>query len=1073
MQSSSQPPKISIVTPSLNQGRFLQQCLDSVAAQNWGNLEHFVIDGGSTDDSLEILKRNDQLTSFVSERDSGAAHAINKGLAKCTGDIVAWLNADDFYLPGAFEELAAKWREKPDASFWFGNGLRVDEAGKTKAVFNPGPIIYNRDALIEGLDYILQPATFMNPKVLKEAGGLNIDLRWSFDWELWIRLAELAPPATIDVPLAASREWGATLTANGGFRRAEELRLMAERYSGKATTHGAVSYWLDTLVNAMKSDPSLFKGDVQSALHEFWCAVQSDMQRLSVNTMGMPTSRSAEPERPAILGDLFPRYSGASDSLTRRVKRVLRKIVRLVGADRPTTSHQPKLNPLPIKEGDIEIVSFAERPQPLQSGIERLVENANDIARHPGEIERLVIGVDLFPLNAGTSGGIVPWVKGVLREMVRLYPMDRVVLFHRPGPPPLLFEGENVEFVPLAEHPVAFYSEMARHCEYLHVRAIIRTYPQEHHPNIPFERQIFVIPDIQHEFFPEFFAKDVLAARRRAFAYALSCGGAIATMTDHSRATLVKNGWTITDDVFLMPAALPEELRAEPADGALPEKARAFDRFFYMPANIWLHKNHHRLFEAFRDVQPLLPPNTGLVLTGSPDGFIDAIKGFEDLPIVHLGFVPHEQVAALFREAVALVYFSLFEGFGMPLLEAFNHGTPVLCSNAASLPEVGGDAVLSCDPTDVRAMTQLMSRIVNEEGLRECLSAKAAKRLAAYNWATPAHSLRAALNRVAHAPTREKRRPLLSIVMPTRNHAHFIRASIDSVLSQSYENVELVVMDGASTDETVEILKSYGDKIRWISEPDKGQADAINKGMQKVGGDILAYLNSDDILLPGALEKAVAYFNDHPECDMIYGNADYIDEDGNITGLYTTAEFTFERLMQDCCVCQPAAFWRRRIAERTGPFNAELQTAMDYDYWLRIASGGGIIRHTSEKLAQSRLHKDAKTLAMRGKIFEEVFDICEEHGGYVSYSYYNGLWSYRLYESWAGGATFRRILPRAYRLPAMFHFSSQLVRIRRKRHNIRSVARTVFSVVDRRSPAIGTVLRKAWRRSSTLRRGFS
>ena len=196
-------------------------------------------------------------------------------------------------------------------------------------------------------------------------------------------------------------------------------------------------------------------------------------------------------------------------------------------------------------------------------------------------------------------------------------------------------------------------------------------------------------------------------------------------------------------------------------------------------------------------------------------------------------------------------------------------------------------------------------------------------------------------------------------------------------------------------------------------------------------------------------------------------------EDGKITGTYATAEFTFERLMQDCCICQPAAFWRRRISERTGPFNAELQTAMDYDYWLRIGSSGGIIHHTFEKLAQSRLHKDAKTLAMRGTIFAEVFNLCDAHGGSVSYSYYHGLWYYRLYESWAGGATLRRILPRAYRLPAMCHFSGQLLRIRRNRDNMRYVARTVFSVIDRRSPAVGTLIRKAWRNSSTLRRGFS
>jgi glycosyltransferase involved in cell wall biosynthesis len=529
----------------------------------------------------------------------------------------------------------------------------------------------------------------------------------------------------------------------------------------------------------------------------------------------------------------------------------------------------------------------------------------------------------------------------------------------------------------------------------------------------------------------------------------------------------------MTDDVFLMPAALPEELRETPSEGDLPEAAKAFDRFFYMPANLWPHKNHRRLFEAFKLALPDLPPKTGLVLTGSPEGWQKSIEGFKDLPIVHLGYLPHRQVAALFANATALVYFSLFEGFGMPLLEAFHHGTPVLCSDTTSLPEVGGDAVLSCDPTDVPAMAGLMRRITTEKGLRENLSEKAKLRVAAYDWAEPAHSLRAALLRVSKNPVEYKqRRPLISIVMPTRNHAHFIRDSIDSVLSQSYDNVELLVMDGASTDDTVEILKSYGDRIRWISEPDKGQADAINKGMKLLRGEILAYLNSDDILLPGALEKIVEFFNDHPECDMVYGNADYIDVDGEVIGTYNTADYSFERLMHDCCVCQPAAFWRRRIAERIGPFDVSMQTAMDYEYWLRMATSGAIIYHVHEKLAQSRLHEDAKTLAMRGVIYREVFEICERHGGYVSLSYYTGLWAHRLYEAWSGGGRLRRILPHIHRIPAVFGFIGQARDIGRDKARSRYVARTVFHVVDRRLPWAGSLMRRAWFGSATLRRRF-
>jgi len=984
MPSKRRIPKISIVTPSLNQGQFLQECLDSVRAQAWPDYEHFVVDGGSTDGTAELIKRNqDHLTDFLIEGDEGAADAINKGLLKCTGDIVAWLNADDFYLPGAFEKVAEAWRANPDASFWFGNGLRVTENGTVKAVFNPNRVVYNHRALVEGLDYILQPSTFMNGAALREVGYLDPSLRWSFDWDLWVRLALHSPPEAIEAHLAASREWGETLTANGGFQRAEELRSMIEKYSNKPITYGAACYWLNTVAAVLDDRKSDFGEHVQKAARDFWFVLQKEMQQeIGVDSLGMPTK--------------------------------------------------------------------------------------------PGEaIDPLIVAVDLYPLIAGVSGGIVPWIEGVLREMVRLYPMDQVVMFHRPGPPPVRIVGDNVTYVPLHEHPILFYEEMTRHCENANAQAIIRTYPQELHPALPFEHQIFIIPDIQHEYFREFFSRHVLATRRRAFAYALSCGGAIATMTDHSRSTVVNNPWTMSDDVFLMPAALPEELRDSSAETKLAEQVGVFDRFFYMPANLWPHKNHRRLFEAFKRALPHLPAGTGLVLSGNPEGLADVMEGYADLPILHLGFVPHEQVSALFRNADALVYFSLFEGFGMPVLEAFHHGTPVLCSNTTSLPEVGGEAVLACDPTDIDAMAGLMRRILNEEGLKEKLIAKAPARLAAYDWATPARALRAALKRRAHAKPRQKAKPLVSIVMPTRNHGHFIRESIDSVLSQSYPNVELIVMDGASTDDTVEILKSYGERIRWISEPDNGQADAINKGMGKVSGDILAYLNSDDILLPGALEKVVDYFNEHPECDMVYGDADYIDKDGYVTGQYVTAEFSFDRLMHDCCVCQPAAFWRRRAAERTGAFNAELQTAMDYEYWLRLAADGSIIHYTRQKLAQSRLHEDAKTLAMRGKIYEEVFRICREQGGYVSYSYYNGLWSYKLYESWRGGPRLQRMAPRIYRVPALVHFASQVFRLRKDRTSRVHVARTVFHTLDQRFPWFGVLMRKAWNRSATLRRSFS
>jgi len=995
--TSSRLPKISIVTPSLNQGRFLQNCIDSIRAQDWPNLEHFIIDGGSQDNTLNVIHDNiGWLSGHIIEPDKGAADAINKGFLRCTGDIIAWLNADDFYLPGAFEAIAKAYATAPQASFWFGNGVRVDERGRETALFNTGPMTFNHAALLAGLDYILQPSTFINGSHLRQVGGLDTKLRWSFDWDLWIRLAKLSEPSPVQEIVGASREWGETLTATGGFRRVEELRLLAERYSGQPMTPGAFSYWLDNMTSYISSCDA-FNSGTREALASLWHEVQSDMQRLGVDSSGNPI-RAFKPD----------------------------EVEFSIENHRPTDSTPP-----------------------------------------------LSIAVDLYPLIAGVSGGIVPWIHGVLREMARLYPRDRIVLFHRPGPPPLQIVAPNIEYAPLDEHPINYYAEMTRLCSTICANAIVRAYPQEHHPDLPLQRQVFVIPDIQHEFFPEFFPPAVLATRRRAFGHALSCGGAIATMTDHSRETIVSNGWTMTDDVFLMPAALPEELQPPPNEADLPERAAAFDRFFYMPANLWPHKNHRRLFAAFRLALPNLPPKTGLILSGNQDGFEEVIKGFEDLPIVHLGFLPHRQVAALFAKSTALVYFSLFEGFGMPLLEAFHHGTPVLCSNTTSLPEVGGDAVLSSDPKDISAMALLMQRITSDEGLRKRLSERARSRVKAYDWAAPAHSLRAALMRVSKNPTEyNRRRPLVSIVMPTRNHAHFIRNSIDSVLNQTYGNVELIVVDGVSTDDTVKILKSYGNRIRWISEPDKGQTDAINKGMATVSGEILAYLNSDDILFPDALERAVEYFNAHPECDMLYGNADYIDANGAVIGSYPTAAYSFERLMHDCCVCQAAAFWRRRIVDRIGPFDVTLQTAMDYEYWLRMATSGAIIHHTTDKLAQSRLHADAKTLAMRGVIYKEIFAICDKHGGYISLSYFHGRWAYRLYETWSGGERLRRLLPRAYRLPAVLGFAAQGVKIGRDKAKSRYVARIIFGALDRRSPWAGTLIRKAWSRAPAMLRRY-
>ena len=380
----------------------------------------------------------------------------------------------------------------------------------------------------------------------------------------------------------------------------------------------------------------------------------------------------------------------------------------------------------------------------------------------------------------------------------------------------------------------------------------------------------------------------------------------------------------------------------------------------------------------------------------------------------------------------------------MPLLEAFDAGAPVICSNTTSLPEVGGNAVLTCDPTDTHAISGLMNRIIADDELRERLVQNGKKRLSAYSWEKSAHNLLAACERVMNMRTHlteqhinaQKTLPLVSIVTPSYNQCQFIEQTINSVLSQNYPNIEYIVIDGGSTDKTVEILRSYGNRIQWVSEPDQGQTHAINKGMARVSGKIRAYLNSDDVLLPNAVEQIVTYFQQNPDCDMVYGTADYIDKEDRVIGSYNTADFSFDRLLQDCMVCQPAAFWRQRIVEKIGPFDEKLNYAMDYDYWLRIAKSGGNICFMPQKLACSRLYNETKTLSARSKIYKEIFKICRKHAGYTHQNYYIGYWNYIINETDNVAGRILRIFPHLHVSLGWLHFSWA----HRDRYSMRQIA---------------------------------
>ncbi|MEO8035434.1 MAG: glycosyltransferase family 2 protein [Acidobacteriota bacterium] len=228
---------------------------------------------------------------------------------------------------------------------------------------------------------------------------------------------------------------------------------------------------------------------------------------------------------------------------------------------------------------------------------------------------------------------------------------------------------------------------------------------------------------------------------------------------------------------------------------------------------------------------------------------------------------------------------------------------------------------------------------------------------------------------------------LVSVVTPSYQQGRFIERTLASVWRQNRGTlagaVEHIVVDGGSTDGTVEILERWRNRISFTSGPDDGQSAAINAGMVQARGEILAYLNSDDVYYDGAIAAAVAAFERDPHADVVYGMADHIDADDRVIAPYPTEAWSLERLKHVCFLCQPAVFFRRRVLEQWGLFDVRLNNCMDYEYWLRLGLRGLRFVHIPVRLAASRLHPAAKTLRFPREVHTEINDMLKERLGTI------------------------------------------------------------------------------------------
>ena len=226
-----------------------------------------------------------------------------------------------------------------------------------------------------------------------------------------------------------------------------------------------------------------------------------------------------------------------------------------------------------------------------------------------------------------------------------------------------------------------------------------------------------------------------------------------------------------------------------------------------------------------------------------------------------------------------------------------------------------------------------------------------------------------------------ERLPLISIITPTLNQRRFIEATIESVLSQDYPRIEYIVVDGGSTDGTLDVLAKYEGRLTWISEPDRGQSDAINKGFRRAKGEILAWLNSDDTYMPSAARSAADYLVEHPDCAMVYGDGYLIDEEGRVTRRFPATEpFDLWKLVYVIdYILQQSAFFRREAVEAVGYLDECLHWGMDWDLFIKIGKRFRV-DYLPKAMANLREYATAKTFSGGTRRLSELVDVMHRHG---------------------------------------------------------------------------------------------
>ncbi len=614
------------------------------------------------------------------------------------------------------------------------------------------------------------------------------------------------------------------------------------------------------------------------------------------------------------------------------------------------------------------------------------------------------IGFHLQALRPGQIGGLETYVRQLVDRLPRLAADVQLVLFCGHHNAHTFVSRPAVHIEVLDDSEFAALDAARLQSARLDLWFCPLLVLEPHDPGLP---SVVTIPDMQHTTLPQFFSDAVLAWRHEHYARSAVRADAVLTLSAFSQQQIIDTLHVSPSTVHAIYLAAGPWTDAtggasqdHPTHADVAARYQLHDEFLLYPANNWPHKNHATLFHARRLAQTAIGHTLALILVGAevdgrepwakvitPDDRADGVR--------HLGYVPVTDLAGLYALSRALVFPSLFEGFGMPVLEAMRAERPVVCSDLPSLREICGNAARYVDPASAEDLAAGIVDIWTGADRHQRV-ADGRERAALFSWERTAQATLAVFRSVATpAPVTvavpDAHPPLFSVVTPSLNQGAFIEETIRSVLDQDYPHLEYWVLDGGSTDGTREILERYQrqhpDVFHYLSEPDAGQAAAVNRGLELVRGAIVGWLNSDDTYEPGTLAAVARTFSEHPDSPVVYGRARHVSRDGRVLGEYPTQPvFRWEALIHQCYLCQPAVFMGRAVLDAGYRLDEQLHLCLDYDLWIRL---GQRYRFTfvDRHLANSRVYQENKSLSQQHLVLQEAFAVIKRHYGWLPLSW--------------------------------------------------------------------------------------